>query len=352
MILKLESELDNKLEELLTLDDVLIVPKFSTISSRKDVDISSLSYRLPIISANMDTISSSAMANAMHKAGGVGCLHRFMSIEENVKEFNKSILNTWCSIGVTDYELERAHALVSAGCNTLVIDVAHGGQQSVVDQINRLADTPKFDNINLVVGSFATGDVIEEVKERCSNRGYVWAWGVGIGNGASCKTRIVTGCGYPLLSSIVSCSYGNKLIVQGGVKESGDIAKALAAGAAMVMTGYMLAGTDETPGEILFFENGENTGYNKRYRGSASKESYESQGKVSSWRAPEGESLYVPYKGPAANVLQEIEGGIRSAFTYVNARDLKEFRENVVFQRVSRSGILEGLPVNKRNSLC
>ena len=325
-------------DHLITFDDVLIVPKFSNITSRKDVDLSSMDLRLPVISANMDTITGPSMAAAMGRAGGMGVLHRFCTIQENVdmfREVDSQVKNVAVSIGVTDLEKERAGALVDAGAEILFIDVAHGAQMSVVEQVRYLREKFK-DNIEIVAGNFATADSIRHFcLELNDEKLFPDAFKVGIGPGSVCTTRIKTGVGVPQLYAIMDCARVNiPVVADGGMKNPGDIAKALAAGAKAVMIGGMLAGTSETPGELIYTES-DKISANKVYRGSASKESYETQGKDSGWRTAEGITTSVPFKGPVENVLQDIEGGLRSAFTYVGASNLKEFQERSTFVRIT-----------------
>ena len=340
------------MKEMFTFEDVLIVPKFSSISSRKDVDLSfngsGYPYMsLPIISANMDTITDVSMAKAMILNGAQACLHRFCTIDESVKMFRSSRLQEtgltripMVSIGLGNSELDRACALFGASAHTFIIDVAHGAQLSVVNQVKALRECIGS-NGSIIVGNFATGESIKTFLEYVGNS--VDGFKVGIGPGSACTTRIKTGVGYPQLSAIIDVvntikHTGIPVIADGGMKTSGDISKALGAGASMVMLGGMLAGTDETPGEVV--ERGVHlnpSGVFKKYRGSASKESYEVQGKEAKHRTSEGESFYVPYKGPVKDVLQEIEGGLRSAFTYVGASNLKEFHSKVEFVRISNA---------------
>lgn len=332
---------------LLTFDDVLIVPRFSTITSRKDVslnlNVGNELLTLPIISSNMDTVTGPEMAMAMASAGGRGCLHRFMSIEENVQALQRSrwgfdhdIRTPLVSIGVGQRELERGVALWKAGANIIVVDVAHGAQQAVVDQVNNLRGL--IPQAYIVAGNFASADSVQDFLVR--SRGGVDAIKVGVGPGSACTTRIKTGVGVPQLSAVMQIAKLLKntkiqVIADGGMKTPGDIAKALGAGAHVVMLGGMLAGTNETPGEIVsVYENGLTTNH-KKYRGSASHESYAAQGKTGSHRTAEGESFLVPCKGSVESVLADIEGGIRSAMTYVGANTLDEFRAQCEFVQIS-----------------
>lgn len=332
---------------LITFDDVLIKPRFSMARSRKDVELASYlwdaHFKLPIMSANMDTITNSAMALAMAEGGGIGCLHRFQSIEENVAMLKQSIhkqtnLVPVVSIGLGTKELERAEALYHAGAQTVIVDVAHGANIAVVEHVAELKKLLK-DNVCVIVGNFGCSEAIKDFKHHLGND-YVLGWKVGIGPGSACTTRLKTGIGVPQLSAILDCAQNipEAIIADGGLRSSGDIAKALAAGADLVMLGGMLAGTKETPGEI---ESDEHCNHYKKYRGSASKESYAAQGKDQGYITAEGESFTVPYKGSVLPILADIEGGLRSTMTYVGAMTLSEFPERCILQQVSPATALE-----------
>lgn len=354
------------MNKLITFDDVLIVPKFSTIKSRKDVNIGFSKFGfphtdIPVISANMDTVTGEFMSKTMLALGAQACLHRFCTISDNVKMFEKSKLymdgghrQPMVSVGVGGVELERAEALVAAGAYNFIVDVAHGASIQVVEQAKELRKL-FGDKISIVVGNFATGESVKTFLEHSGS--VIDGVKVGIGPGSVCTTRIKTGIGYPQFSAILDISEAIKesgllIIADGGMKTTGDIVKALGAGASMVMLGGMLAGTDESPllsdlktGHTdLEYNKFVNQVFKKRgvsYRGSASKESYVAQGKEASHRTDEGESLSVPYKGSVKDILKDIEGGIRSAFTYVGAKNLKEFHEKVEFVMVSSNTVLE-----------
>ena len=339
-----------------TFDDILIVPQFSFIESRKDVNLttylsSDVSLKLPVLSANMDTITGSDMAITMAKNGGMGILHRFWSIEDNVNSF-KTVLeasispsSVGVSIGLGQKEKERFEALYFAGARVFCLDVAHGAQMSVVEQVNYIKN---WDDITIIVGNFASGESVLEFDRFTG--GSVHAYKIGIGGGSVCSTRIKTGVGYPQLSAITDCvsvikehGLGCAVIADGGIKNPGDVAKALAAGADSVMIGGMFAGTTETPGEIIYPEGEQAYGI-KTYRGSASLESYIDQGKTSDWRTAEGISTTVPHKGSVVNVLKDIEGGVRSAMTYVGAYNLLEFYHKAEFIEVSSATQIENSP--------
>ena len=321
----------------LSFDDVLLEPKYSDIGSRSEIDIgnhlSETAYlELPVISSPMDTVTEDEMAWTIYEEGGLGVLHRYNTIEEQITLVNKRPGLKAAAIGVTgDYE-ERAYALFDAGINYLCLDVAHGHHVLVKTALAKLRNS-FGDKIHLMAGNVATLKAFNDLAD----------WGadsirVGIGGGSICSTRINTGHGVPTFQSIHDCSYSDrdaKLIADGGIKNSGDIVKALAAGADFVMLGSMLAGTDESPGEI--FTSG-NKKY-KVYRGMASRSAQmDWRGQSSS---PEGISTTIPYKGSAADILRDIAGNVRSGFSYTGTRDLREFQSKATFLSQTPAGQLE-----------
>jgi IMP dehydrogenase len=325
----------------LTFDDVLITPKKSEVRSRRDPSLRTRITKtkfidIPIISANMDTVTESDMAIAMGKLGGLGIIHRFMTIDEQVhivqttRDAGVKLISA--SIGVNDDFKERAEKLAIAGCQILTIDIAHGHSVQMIETMKWIKD--KFPEIEIIAGNLATADAAKDLIEAGAS-----AIKVGIGPGSMCTTRIITGCGLPQLSAIALCaevarSYDTPVIADGGIKTSGDIVKALAAGADTVMLGSMLSGTIETPGEI---KNGR-----KQYRGMASKSAQVSwRGGVPTGMAPEGESTFVTVKGHVQDVIQELSGGIRSGMSYINATSVAEISQNTLFIEMSANGVAE-----------
>ena len=334
--------------QLITFDDVLISPCFSTVGSRSKVDLTSLlgkdfSLKLPVMSSNMDTVTDHRMAHLMRKNGGAGILHRFYSIEENVAEFKKCEFAV-VSVGVGDQEFERARALFDAGAKHFCVDVAHAAQMVVVEQTRRLREA-FGSNAHLLVGTFANS---RSINDWLHHGGEADSIHVGVGPGSACSTRIKTGVGVPQLSALLDCARSRKPIVSnGGCRTPGDIAKALAAGASAVILGGMLAATDEAPGEVVETAHGKF----KKYRGSASLESYAVQNKLADYRTAEGESMLLPYKGSAERVLLDIEGGLRSSFTYVGAQNLDEFQRRAELVEISANSMVENGPHGKKSSL-
>jgi IMP dehydrogenase len=315
------------MKESLSFDDVLLEPKYSDIKSRDEVDIgnhlSETAYLdLPVISSPMDTVTEDEMSWAMYDEGGLGVVHRYNTIEEQVALVKKRRGFLAAAIGATGDYHERAMALFDTGVNYLCLDVAHGHHVLVKNALKALRDA-FGDKVHLMAGNVATLEAFNDLAD----------WGadsirVGIGGGSICSTRVNTGHGVPTFQSVYDCSYSDrdaKIIADGGVRNSGDIVKALAAGADFVMLGSMLAGTDESPGEI--FTSG-NKKY-KVYRGMASRSAQlDWRGKSSS---PEGISTTIPYKGPVSDILRDIGGNIRSGFSYTGARDLRELQSKAIF---------------------
>ena len=327
--------------EALTYDDVLLVPRYSDIKSRKEVDIGNklhdgIHLSLPIISAPMDTVTGVDMATKMHEAGAMGIIHRYNSIEEQVNLVHKTrisgVNNIGAAIGTTgDFE-ERACALYDAGANIICVDVAHGHHILVKKTLEKLRSV-FGDKIHIMAGNIATVDGFVDLSD----------WGAdsircNIGGGSICSTRTQTGHGIPGLHTIFECSRTDrpaKVIADGGIRTSGDIVKALAAGADFVMLGSLLAGTDETPGQKITTA----TGIKKSYRGMASKEAQiDWHGKFSS---NEGVATMIDYRGPVVNILNDLKNGITSGLSYSGVRSIAEFQAKAKFIKQTTAGLIE-----------
>jgi len=329
----------------LAYDDVLIVPTFSDIESRKEVNIGNwldeergLYFDLPIISSPMDTITETKMAVALGRMGGLGIVHRYNTIRQQVEMAEVIFENvmpdkTGFAIGITGDYMDRATQLIKAGARILCLDVAHGDHILMKRALQSLRE--KFGNHpHLMAGNVATLDGFSRLADWGAN-----SIRANIGSGAICSTRIQTGCGMPGLSTILECSQTEKnvaLIADGGMKNSGDIVKALAAKADFAMIGSLLSGTDCTPGEIIITENGSKR---KVYRGMASKDAQmDWRGKASSL---EGISTTVPYKGSTADIVDQLKNGISSGFSYCGSRTIREFWSKAKFIRQTSSGMQE-----------
>lgn len=332
------------LETHLTFDDVLLTPQYSNIKSRREVTLNAelsegLELRVPIVSAPMDTVCSGLMAARLAEFGALGIVHRYNTIEKQTEIVSKAsedgLKNVGAAIGITGDYIERAGALVEAGVSVLCLDVAHGdhilmhvGAHNIVDKFGH--------KVHIMAGNIATYTGALTLAQIG-----VDSLRVGIGGGSICSTRIQTGHGMPTLASVIECVRTKekfpdlKIIADGGIKTSGDMVKALAAGADFVMVGSLLAGTTEAPGDVIH-KGGETY---KSYRGMASKDAQmDWRGKTSSL---EGVATVIPYKGAVFPVLEGLENGIRSGLSYSGARNLQELRENARFIRQTASGLSE-----------
>lgn len=331
--------------EALAYDDILMVPQFSDIESRKEVTIGNwldesrgLWFDLPIIASPMDTVCEDQMAITLGKMGGLGIIHRYNTIErqcEIVKIVSNEVFANQfgCAIGITGDYLERAEALVKEGVKILCLDVAHGDhilmKKALITLREKLGDGP-----HLMAGNVAT----------LNGTNNLVSWGansirVGIGGGSICSTRIQTGHGIPSLDSVIECTgtpYDVAIIADGGIRNSGDIVKALGVRADFCMLGSILAGTSKSPGEIFINDAGH---ARKIYRGMASKDAQmDWRGKVSSL---EGISTTILYKGETSDVISQLENGIRSGFSYSGARTIAELWSKAKFIRQTSAGTRE-----------
>ena len=334
------------MKEYITYDDVQIVPKVSDIKHRSNCDISTRvtknwELNIPIVSSPMDTVTEVTMAQEMNELGGLGIIHRFLSIEEQSSQVSRVTLGpSSAAIGVTGDFTERAQELVQSGCKILCIDVAHGHHKLVKEAMRRIKNevTGKFD---LLVGNIATKEATRDI---CN-------WGadgirIGIGGGSLCSTRIQTGVGIPMVSSIRDCvsvsdEYNVPCVADGGIRSSGDVCKGLGAGADCVMLGSLLSGTKETPGVITKQGIWPNEVLQKKYRGSASVESKMDRGEN---KNVEGYSTTIPYKGKVKRIVQDIISGIRSSMSYVGANNIEEYQSKCEFVKVTNAGRIEAKP--------
>ena len=342
----------------LTYDDIQLVPAFSSVASRKNISLKtkvSRNYQLciPLVASCMDTVCESQMAIALAEMGGVGCIHRFMSVEHQAKEvtnvvnalYNDSVSKIWYNSGIETKQIpvmaavgangdfaDRAGALVNAGANIILIDVAHGHHENVKDAIYKLKSMLP-NHIDIIAGNIASVKAAQDLEY----------WGadglrVGVGGGSLCTTRVKTGFGVPnvtCLEQILEVA-NIPVMADGGIRTSGDISKALALGAHCVMLGSLIAGTKEAPGQVIEKPNG----LYKRYRGAASLETKSVHGQDQ--RNVEGESTVIPFKGGVKFVVAGLLDGVRSALSYGGANNLKEFRPEFVI--VTNAGQAEAKP--------
>jgi IMP dehydrogenase len=333
--------------EAITYDDILLVPSYNHWESRKIVDVSmtdktkKLRLDLPIMTANMDTITESEMANFISKKGGIGVLHRFMPIETNIKIFQKCHHDVFVSIGCIQAEFERAEALRDAGAQFFCIDVAHAHARYVGKTLKQLRELVGK-NVCIMAGNVATyagADYLSSCSADIVK--------VGIGGGSVCTTRIKTGFGVPNLMAIKQCARVDRSIVaDGGIRNPGDIVKALAFGADFVMLGSMLAGTRPTPGAVALSkdQNGNEIPV-KIYRGMACREVQDDyHGGMADWKTSEGISIEVNYRENENEIIADIIGGLRSGLTYGGASSIRELQRKLDYICITPAGRTESLP--------
>lgn len=319
-----------------SLDDVMLIPKYNPIASRLDVDLSTvltknIPLQNPIMATNMATVTEVPMAKALNSKGGVGILHRFMSIDDQIKMVNElkkdGVKPVVASIGVGNKEYIRAIELDQAGVDAVLIDVAHGHSALVDEQLYKLKNV----GIETIVGNIATYDAAMHLLNSGAD-----ALRVGIGGGKNCTTRLVTGHGVPNLTALIQASMARDefcnrnavyipIIIDGGIKNSGDIVKALYFGADIACMGNMFAGTDESPGELINSGNG----VFKKHYGLSSKDAMDThKGGKREGIAAEGITTMVPHKGSVIPIIDELLGGIRSGLTYSGAKNIMDLRAN------------------------
>lgn len=338
------------LQDGITFDDVLLVPAWSEVLPR-EVSLEGRFSRhvplgLPFASAAMDTVTEAPMAAAMARAGGIGVIHKNMSAQAQAAQVAKvkaQGLQVAAGVGITPDVLSRVTLLVKAGVNAVVLDSAHGHSKGVTDALRSIKAA--FPQLDVVVGNIATAQAARDLINAGAD-----GLKVGIGPGSICTTRIVAGVGVPQLTAIAdvaSVASGKvPVIADGGLRYSGDVVKALAAGADCVMCGSLFAGTDEAPGEV---EEVDGVAM-KSYRGMGSIDAMQAGSadryfqKGAKKLVPEGVVARVPYKGPLSDVLYQLEGGLRSGMGYCGARDLEALHRHARFIRISPATVRENHP--------
>jgi IMP dehydrogenase len=331
----------------ITYDDVLLVPSYNHWESRKVVDISSVDRRgklrleAPLMTANMDTITESEMANFIGEKGGIGVLHRFTPVDENVQMFKACRYPTFVSLGCSEKDLKRAEALRDAGAVLFNVDVAHAHARYVGKTLKVIRKMLGEEACIMAgnVATYAGADYLASCSADIVK--------VGIGGGSVCTTRIKTGFGVPNLTAIRNCARVDRSIVaDGGIRTPGDVVKALAFGADFVMIGSMLAGTRPTPGTVNERKNeaGETEQF-KVYRGMASSEVQQDfHGGMADWKTAEGVCAEVPYREDEDEIVADILGGLRSGLTYGGASTITELQRKLDYVVITPSGRIEGMP--------
>ena len=341
------------IKEALTFDDVLLLPKYSNIlPANTNIFLQltkKISLKVPFLTSAMDTVTESKMAIAIAKEGGLGVIHRNLDIKkqsDEIKKVKNKKLYVGAAVGTNKEDLERANSLAANGVDLIVIDTAHGHSEKVLKTLSKIKKIIK--NIPVCVGNIATGEAAKKLYNSGAD-----IIKVGIGPGSICTTRMVAGIGVPQISAIMDVKKALnkkkiKIISDGGIKFSGDIAKALAAGADAIMMGSIFAGTDESPGK-KFKSKGK---VYKQYRGMGSigamsagsaNRYFQKNFKDKSKFVPEGVEGRVEYKGKVSKIIYQLQGGLRSSMGYIGAKDLKEINKKAKFVKITKAGFYESM---------
>ena len=341
------------IKEALTFDDVLILPRYSEIlpvNTNISLNLTNnITLKTPFLSSAMDTVTESSMAIAMAIAGGIGVIHRNLKINNQTQEIlkvKKKKFLVGAAIGTNIEVIDRAKSLYDNGVDLIVIDTAHGHSSKVLKVLTRLKKM-NF-KIPICVGNIATGEAALRLYECGAD-----IIKVGIGPGSICTTRMVAGIGVPQISAIIEVKKALKkkkikIISDGGIKFSGDIAKALAAGADAIMMGSIFAGTDESPGKKFKFKG---KTY-KQYRGMGSigamssgsaSRYFQKNHKDKSKFVPEGVEGRVECKGRVSKIIYQLQGGLRSSMGYIGAKNLSEIRKRARFVKITKAGFYESM---------
>ena len=345
------------IEEALTFDDVTLVPKYSEIlPSEVDTSIkltNNLKLRIPLLSSAMDTVTESKMAIAIAKAGGLGVIHRNLDIKTQISEIKKvkiKKLLVGAAVGAGPSEFKRADAILKENIDMIVVDTAHGHTKKV-SEIIKFIKKRKNKKTALCAGNIATPEAAKFLLKLG-----VDIIKVGIGPGSICTTRLVAGIGVPQLSAILTVRNGVKnknvkIISDGGIKYSGDLAKAFAAGADAVMVGSLFAGTDETPGKLIrrggkLFKSFRGMGsVGAMNKGSADRYFQSKQKDISKY-VPEGVEGFAKYKGKVEKIIFKLIGGLKSSMGYLGSKQIKYLRNKPQFVKITKAGFYESMVHN------
>tara|TARA_B100001057_G_scaffold251921_1_gene252160 strand:- start:3997 stop:5073 length:1077 start_codon:yes stop_codon:yes gene_type:complete len=345
------------INEALTFDDVTLVPKYSEIlPSEVDTSIKLtkfLKLQIPLLSSAMDTVTESKMAKAIAKSGGLGIIHRNLDIKKQIleiKKVKKNKLLVGAAVGAGPKEFKRAEAILREDIDMIVVDTAHGHTKKV-SEIIKLIKHKKRKKTALCAGNIATAEAAKFLIELG-----VDIIKVGIGPGSICTTRLVAGIGVPQLSAILNVRSGIKnknvkIISDGGIKYSGDLAKAFAAGADAVMIGSLFAGTDEAPGRLIkrngkFFKSFRGMGsIGAMNKGSADRYFQTKQKDISKY-VPEGVEGFAKYKGKVSNIIFKLIGGLKSSMGYLGSKQIKYLRNKPQFVKITKAGFYESMVHN------
>jgi len=344
------------IKDSLTFDDVTLIPQYSSVLPSETITYTKLAHNLnlqiPLMSSAMDTVTESKMAIALSKSGGIGIIHRNLSIEKQVQEVKKVKKNNFlvgAAIGVNSKDIERADELSKAKVDMIIIDTAHGHTQKVLFMIKKIKK--KLKKCVLCAGNIATGKAAKFLADSG-----VDIVKVGIGPGSICTTRLVTGIGVPQLSAVLQVkkalkNYKTRIISDGGIKFSGDIAKAIAAGADAIMIGSLFSGTTESPGKIFkqkgkLFKNFRGMGSVGAMSIGSADRYYQKKFKNVSKYVPEGVEGIVKFKGPVNKIIYNLIGGLKSSMGYLGAKTIKDLQKKGEFVKITKAGFYESMVHN------
>jgi len=345
------------IKEALTFDDVLLVPKYSKILPSEVITGTALStnlnLKIPILSSAMDTVTESAMAIAIGNAGGIGVIHRNLNIKSQISEIKKvksKKLLVGAAVGAGPLEHKRAEAILKENIDLIVVDTAHGHTKKVAEIIRKIKKL-KSKKTTLCAGNIATAEAAKFLIKLG-----VDIIKVGIGPGSICTTRLVAGIGVPQLSAILAAKKGVgrkkvSIIADGGIKFSGDISKALTAGADAVMIGSLFAGTEESPGKIIkkngkLFKSFRGMGsIGAMNKGSADRYFQTEQKEISKY-VPEGVEGIVKYKGTVEKIIYQLIGGLKSSMGYLGSKKIINLRNKTKFVKITKAGFYESMVHN------
>ncbi len=341
------------IKEALTFDDVLLVPRYSSVlpsETNLNIDLgNNLKLKIPFLSSAMDTVTESNMAIAIAQKGGLGIIHRNLTISEQFKEIEKvkkKNLIVGAAVGTANEDLTRTKYILDAGVDLIVIDTAHGHSEKVVKTLSNIKKIRS--KVPICVGNIASGEAALKLYNEGAD-----ILKVGIGPGSICTTRMIAGIGVPQITAVLDVKENMKnkkikIISDGGIKFSGDIVKALAAGADAIMMGSIFAGTDESPGKKFKFKNK----FYKSYRGmgsigamsaGSSNRYFQKNHKDKSKFVPEGVEARVLYKGSMEEILYQLQGGLRSSMGYIGAKMIKEIKKKAKFVKITKAGFYESM---------
>ena len=341
------------IKEALTFDDVLLVPRYSSVlpsETNLTINLSkNLILKTPFLSSAMDTVTEANLAIAIAQKGGLGIIHRNLSINQQVKEIKKVKKNkliVGAAVGTANEDILRTKSIIDAGVDLVVVDTAHGHSENVLKIMSKIKKIVY--KIPICIGNIASGEAALKLYNEGAD-----ILKVGIGPGSICTTRMIAGIGVPQITAImeVKKSMKNKkikIISDGGIKFSGDIIKGLAAGADAIMMGSIFAGTEESPGKKFKYKNK----FYKSYRGmgsigamssGSSNRYFQKNYKDKSKFVPEGVEARVPYKGSISEILYQLQGGLRSSMGYIGAKMVKEIPKKAKFIKITKAGFYESM---------